>query len=95
LVRHEREDTLDESVELVVRNGMGDASDQVVHLLTDVLEAEIYALCDESSSVKDLVDALCVNNEDDGFDKDADEVTESDVLFRLARLWRRTLVRIR
>ena len=95
LVRHEREDTLDESVELVVRNGMGDASDQVVHPLTDVLEAEIYALCDGSSSVKDLVDALCVNNEDYGFDEDADEVTESDVLFRLARLWRRTLVRMR
>lgn len=92
VVRRESHDA-EESVELVVRGGLGDAAMSVVHPLTDALEAEIYLLCDGSRpSVQALLHALVDDNPvADEYD---DLVSEADILRRLARLWRCTLVRL-
>ena len=75
---------LDEALEDAERTGRG------THVFLDELEGRIYGLCDGGSSAADIAATLL-----DELDEDAsDEVTEADLYLRMARLWRRTLIRL-
>jgi len=75
---------LDEALEDAERTGRG------THVFLDELEGRIYGLCDGGSSAADIASSIL-----DELDEDAsDEVTREDVYLRLARLWRRTLIRL-
>ena len=75
---------VDEALEDAERTGRG------THVFLDELEGRIYGLCDGGSSAADIASSIL-----DELDEDAsDEVTREDVYLRLARLWRRTLIRL-
>lgn len=79
-----RVEDLDEPLEDAQRTGRG------AYVFLDDLEARIYQLCDgELSAVEIAAEVL-----GDLDTTESEDVTAADVYLRLARLWRRTLVRL-
>ena len=75
---------LDEALEDAERTGRGS------HVFLDELECRIYGLCDGGLSAEEIASSILDELDED----ESDEVTREDVYLRLARLWRRTLIRL-
>ena len=75
---------LDEALEDADRTGRGS------HVFLDELECRIYGLCDGGLSAEEIASSILDELDED----ESDEVTREDVYLRLARLWRRTLIRL-
>ena len=75
---------LDEALEDAERTDRG------THVFLDELEGRIYGLCDGASSAAAIASSILDELDED----ESEEVTREDVYLRLARLWRRTLIRL-